>query len=46
MTFNDVNNDGLNTSQILGPNQKFQVEINGQVDQNDHGQPDAHARVR
>ena len=34
MTFNDVNNDGLNTSQILGPNQKFQVEVNGQVDQN------------
>ena len=33
VTFNDVNNDGLNTSQILSSNQKFQIEINGQVDQ-------------
>ena len=34
VTFNDVNNDGLNTSRILSSNQKFQVEVNGQVDQN------------
>ena len=31
VTFNDVNNDGLNLTQIMGSTQKFQIEINGQV---------------
>ena len=32
VTFNDVNNVGLNTSSILSSNQKFQILLNGQVD--------------